>query len=198
VLAARKTIEKNEKVSNCGRRFWELTGGVLRCAACGGAMATNFITPRQAGYYRCNKRYRMGKHVCSQGKNFRAEETETTVWEFVSGILKDPERLRRGLDEMLDKERASASRGLDEEEEAWLKKLSELEVQEERLLDFYLEGKLEVDRYGARVSQLKQARKTVEEELGRIRDRASHIERLERDREALLGHYSRVTTDSLD
>jgi site-specific DNA recombinase len=198
VLAARKIIEKNEKVSNCGRRFWELTGGVLRCAACGSAMATNFITPRQTGYYRCGKRYRLGKHACSQGKNYRAEETETTVWEFISGILKDPQRLRRGLDEMLDREKALTSRGPDEEEGVWLKKLSEFKLKEERLLDLYLEGKLEADRYGVRVSQLKQARKTVEEELSRIRDRASHIERLERDRDALLGHYSRLTTDYLD
>jgi DNA repair ATPase RecN len=90
------------------------------------------------------------------------------------------------------------SRGLDEEEDVWLKKLSELKLKEERLLDLYLEGKLEADRYGARVSQLKQTRKTVEEELSRIRDRASHIERLERDRDTLLGHYSRLTTDYLD
>jgi hypothetical protein len=32
VLAAREAIKDNERVS---RRFWELTGGVLRCAACG-------------------------------------------------------------------------------------------------------------------------------------------------------------------
>ena len=31
VLAARQAIENYEKTSNCGRRFWELTGGVLRC-----------------------------------------------------------------------------------------------------------------------------------------------------------------------
>lgn len=90
------------------------------------------------------------------------------------------------------------SQAPEEEEEVWLKKLSELEVQEERLLDLYLEGTLEADRYGARVSRLKQARKTVEEELGRIRDRASHIERLEQDRDALLNHYSRIAADNLD
>jgi hypothetical protein len=47
---------------------------------------------------------------------------------------------------MLHRERALASRGPDVEEEVWLKKLSELEAQEERLLDLYLEGKLETDR----------------------------------------------------
>ncbi len=79
VLAAREAIKDNERVSNCGRHFWELTGGVLRCAACGGAMATNYMTPRQTGYYRCGKRCRLGKYACSQGKNFRAEDTEAVV-----------------------------------------------------------------------------------------------------------------------
>ena len=41
---------------------------------------------------------------------------------------------------MLDRERALTSRGPDEEEEVWLKKLSELKLKEERLLDLYLEG----------------------------------------------------------
>jgi site-specific DNA recombinase len=173
VLAARNAIKDNERISNCGRRFWELTGGVLRCAACGAAMSTNFITPRKTGYYRCSKRYRLGKHACSQGKNLRAEETEMLVWEFVSGILKNPGRLRRGMDEMLDRERAVVSQGPGEDEERWLKKLSELEVQEERLLDLYLEGKLEVDRYESRVSQLKQSRKAIENELGHIKNRAA-------------------------
>src|SRR5918998_3012974 len=198
VLAARDAIKDNEKVSNCGRRFWELTGGVLRCAACGGAMATNYMTPRQTGYYRCGKRYRLGKYACSQGKNFRAEETEAVVWQFVSGILKDPAELRRGINKMLDEMKVLASRSPGDDEESWLKKLAELESQEERLLDLYLEGKLEVSRYESRVSQLKHSRKTIEEELGRIRDRTAHIERLENDRDALLSYYSQLAVERLD
>src|SRR5215211_3733615 len=198
VLAARDAIKDNEKVSNCGRRFWELTGGVLRCEACGGAMATNYITPRKTGYYRCGRRYRLGAHACSQGKNFRAEETEAVVWSFVSRVLKDPERLRRAMDEMLDRERASSSRAPGEDEEGWLNKLSELEVQEERLLDLYLEGKLESDRYESRVSQLKRSRKTAVEELEHIRNRTTSLERLEQDRDALLSHYSQIAVEHLD
>jgi site-specific DNA recombinase len=198
VLAARDAIKDNEKVSNCGRRFWELTGGVLRCAACGGAMATNYITPRKTGYYRCGRRYRLGAYACSQGKNFRAEETEAVVWSFVSRVLKDPERLRRGMDEMLDREMASSSRAPGEDDEGWLNKLSALAVQEERLLDLYLEGKLESDRYESRVSQLKRSRKTAVEELEHIRNRTTSLERLEQDRDALLSHYSQITVEHLD
>jgi hypothetical protein len=161
-------------------------------------MATNYMTPRQTGYYRCGKRYRLGKYACSQGKNFRAEETEALVWQFVSGILKDPTELRRGINKMLDEMKTLASRGPGDDEENWLKKLAELESQEERLLDPFLEGKLEVSRYESRVSQFKQSRKTIEEELGRIRDRTAHIKRLEHDRDALLSYYSQLAVERLD
>jgi hypothetical protein len=60
------------------------------------------------------------------------------------------------------------------DEEGWLKKLSELETQEERLLDLYLEGKLEIGRYESRVSQIKQSRRTIEDELQRIKNHATH------------------------
>jgi hypothetical protein len=116
----------------------------------------------------------------------------------VSGILKDPERLQRGLDEMLRQEEALGPRHPDGDEEGWLRKLSELEAQEERLLDLYLEGKLEVDRYESRVSQIKRSRKTIEDELERINHRAAHIERLKHDRDALLSHYSRIVPEQLD
>jgi hypothetical protein len=140
----------------------------------------------------------LGAYACSQGKNFRADETEAVVWSFVSRVLKDPERLRRGMDEMLDRERASNSRAPGEDEDGWLNKLSEIEVQEERLLDLYLEGKLESDRYESRVSQLKRSRKTAVEELEHIRNRTTSLERLEQDRDALLSHYSQIAVEHLD
>ena len=77
-------------------------------------------------------------------------------------------------------------------------KLSDLEVQEERLLDLYLEEKLESDRYESRVSQLKRSRKTAVEELEHIRNRTSSLERLEQDRDALLSHYSQIAVEHLD
>ncbi len=80
------------------------------------------------------------------------------MWQFVSGILKDPAELRRGINKMLDEMKTLTSRSPGDDEESWLTKLAELESQEERLLDLYLEGKLEVSRYESRVSQLKHSR----------------------------------------
>jgi hypothetical protein len=75
---------------------------------------------------------------------------------------------------------------------------SELESQEERLLDLYLEEKLELDRFESRISQIKQSRRTIEDELERINNRAIHIERLKHDRDALLSHYPQIVPEHLD
>jgi site-specific DNA recombinase len=45
VDAARAAIRDNRRPSNAGRRFWELSGGILRCEVCGG-MATRSIKAR--------------------------------------------------------------------------------------------------------------------------------------------------------
>ena len=146
-------------------------------------MSTNYITPRKTGYYRCGGRYRLGVQACPQSKVLRAEDTESLVWSFVSGILKDSARLERGLNEMLEQEKGLASRRPAEEEKIWLEKLSELETQEERLLDLYLDNKLAMDRYDFRIAEIKRSRRTVKDELVRIRDGAAHIKRPERDAE---------------
>ena len=39
VDAARGNLSKNRKPANAGRRFWDLSAGILRCAACGRAMS---------------------------------------------------------------------------------------------------------------------------------------------------------------
>ena len=73
-----------------------------------------------------------------------------------------------------------------------------LEAQEERLLDLYLENTLEMDRYENRLAQIKQSRKSVDEELARIEGRAARVDQLERDRDTVLNNYSRIVPEQLD
>jgi hypothetical protein len=61
-----------------------------------------------------------------------------------------------------------------------------------------LENKLEIDRFEKRLAQIKQSRKTVEDALARVEGRATHVDRLERDRDALLNYYSRLVPGHLD
>jgi hypothetical protein len=78
--------------------------------------------------------------VCINGKHHRAAEAETAVWNVVSGLLKDPERLRAGLDEMFEQERAGMRGNPDQEAASWLEKISEVEQERRGYLRFAAKG----------------------------------------------------------
>jgi hypothetical protein len=74
VDAAREAIADNKPVSNNGERFWELSGGVLRCSACGLAMRTNITRKgtKRYCYYLCRKHH-ADWEACPNRKNYRAD-----------------------------------------------------------------------------------------------------------------------------
>ena len=51
-------------------------------------------------YYKCFRRSDYKRGICEQ-KSLRAERVEASVWEFVSNLLKDPERIRAGMDRII-------------------------------------------------------------------------------------------------
>jgi hypothetical protein len=133
VDAARQAVKHNKRPSNAGRRFWPLSGGVLRCPVCDCAMSPHTISPggksgRFYYYYRCAKHMKDSYDGCSNYRHVRAEELEEQVWQEVRGILRDPERLRTGMEAFIETYRL-ALRGGDPEREAkaWLDKLAEVD-----------------------------------------------------------------------
>ena len=60
--------------------------------------------------------------LCINGNHHRAAEAEAAVWDLISRLLKHPERLRAGLDEMIEQERRYAG-DPDQEATSWLEKL---------------------------------------------------------------------------
>ena len=68
------------------------------CPACGGAMATHAAKRDQKlhHYYRCHRSGDYRRNPCGQRMS-RAAGAEATMSEFVSGVLKDPGRIRAGL-----------------------------------------------------------------------------------------------------
>src|SRR5215208_6192698 len=129
VDTAREMIRNNRAPSNAGRRFWQLPGGAVRCGACGTRM-TQYAVPRRGriyAYYKCARLLRFGKDGCSPDRvrtNHRAEEVERSVWEFVSGLMRDPEQLREDLERMMELERRGAHGNPKREMKAWLAKLA--------------------------------------------------------------------------
>ena len=148
-------------------------------------------------YYRCPKRQRHGLQACRHNTHYRAAEREARVWEFVSGLLRDPERLRIGLEEMIERERAG-SRGDPEREIAfWLEKAAEADRKRSGFQDMAAEGLITLDELRAKLAGLVETRKAAEAEMEHLRGRLERVEALERDRDALLDGYAALMPEDL-
>jgi site-specific DNA recombinase len=202
VDAARDAIRNNSRPSSAGHRVWELSGGIFRCGTCGRSMTstrhrrTSLSTYRN--YYRCCARRDKGPDACSQAKGVRAEVVEGMVWGLVSGLLKDPEQLRSGLDAMIQFERDNARSNPEREAKAWLAKLTEVDRKRSGFQDMAAEGLITFDELRAKLTALEETREKARRELEAIGRRREKIEKLERDRDALLDPLMSVASEALD
>ncbi|MBA3471841.1 MAG: recombinase family protein [Rubrobacter sp.] len=200
--AAREAIKDNPQCSSAGNRFWELSGGVLFCGECGRRMTLHRRrkTPPRSGfynYYRCPTRQFKGKQICPNQKLLNAEKVEEEVWEFVSSLLQDPERLRMGLDAMIEKRRKVTRENPEQEARMWLRKLEEVDLKRRRAQDLAIQGLLDPDELRAKLTELQETRETGERELEVLKGRREQIEQLEHDRDTVLETYATKASDSL-
>ena len=201
VDAARASIKDNPRPSSAGRRFWELSGGILRCGGCGYAMATNNVPSggkKLLFYYRCAKRLGEGKDVCSLRKNYRADKVEPQIWELVSNIMKDPGQLRDDLERMIEQERKGLHGDPDREAKVWAEKLVETDQLRSGYQDLAAKGLMTLEELEGKLRRLEEARKTAKHELETLQSRRECIEELERDKEALLESYVGMAPEALD
>jgi hypothetical protein len=200
--AARAAIKDNRRPASAGRRFWELSGGILRCAECSHTSTHHSVRSHSGThyhhYYYCRNHHKHGDAECTHRKNHRASDTEERVWDLISGLLKDPERLRAGLDEMIEAERAGMRGDPEAEALAWLDKIAALDTKRSRYQDMAAEGHITFEELGAKLWELEGQRAAAEEELDNLQLRRARLEDLERDRETLLKEYAVMVPEELD
>jgi site-specific DNA recombinase len=202
VDAAREAIKDNRRPSSAGRRFWELSGGILHCGECGHAVVTRSIRAHTGTYfyhyYYCRNHNQHGDAECTNRKSFPAVEIEGRVWDLVSGLLKDPERLRTGLEEMIETERAGVRGDPESEAQVWLGRLAALDSKRSRYQDMAAEDHITFEELGAKLRELEADRATAERELEDLSMRCSRLQDLERDKQTLLEDYAGMVPDTLD
>jgi hypothetical protein len=204
VEAARAVVEKNRKPARAGHRFWELTGGITYCGECGNTMCASHSTKTKKGrtysydYYCCSHRSKYGTDACANAHRPRAHELEEPVWVLISGLLKDPERLRAGLEKLVEDERRSVRGNPRKEVEAWAKKLSEAERKRGAYQDQQAEGLITLDELRTKLAGLEEVRIVALKELEALKVRQEQLERLENDAGALLEHYAGMVPEALD
>jgi hypothetical protein len=162
-------------------------------------MYTNCVKPaRGQCYYRCASRLHNGPDVCSVSKNYRADEVEPAVWGLVSDLLKDPDLVRAGLEEMIRQEREGLRGDPDKEAKTWSLKLAEVDNMRAGYQEMAAKGLMTFEELGARLKELDDRRETAEREMKALQSRKKRIEELERDREELLASYMGAVPQALD
>jgi site-specific DNA recombinase len=202
VDTARDALKDNSVPSSAGRRVWELSGGIIKCGECGrNMMIHSVLAPRAKGrrfYYRCRTRNRDGAKACCHRKCHRADQVEPRVWDLISGLLKDPERLKAGLEVMIEQQRAELRGDPDQEAKSWFGRLAEVDQERRGYLRLAAKGRLNDEELDEVLAELEDARETAEKELRAVRSRREVLEALERDRDALLESYAIMTPAALD
>lgn len=201
VEAARATLAANRgSERKYLAREWELRG-LLRCS-CGGKMGTQTTKPKGGKityhYYACNRRRQLRKMCkCTQGA-LPAAEVEERVWRFVSGLLTDPEKVRAGMDRLIEREHSERRGDPRQEIESWMKKIAEYDHLRSAYQDQQAAGLMTLDELGRKLGELDAALRVARAELGRLRGRRERVEELERDREAIVESYAGTLPDALE
>jgi site-specific DNA recombinase len=181
VEAARRTVLSYRATSRAAGRFWELSGAIMRCAACGRAMNPQKTgCTRKSGdkgyvfYYRCTRAYGYDGE-CSHRKNHRADKLEPAIWELVSNLLKEPERIREGLERLIKEERQGMRGNPVQEHAAWLRKLTEVDLRRASLQDMAAEGLITFDELRTKLAALEETRELARRELASLQDRRDRL-----------------------
>jgi site-specific DNA recombinase len=202
--AARTTVAGYRSPSKLGGRFWELSGALMRCGVCGRAMepVDRYYRTKSGKrgvvcYYRCREGNRR-KETCPNNRSIRSDRAHPAVWNLVCGLLSDPERLRVGLDAMIEDERGALRGDPEREVKAWLERLAVLDQKRDGYLDLAAEGIMGRDELRAKLAELEEGRETAEREIAAIEGRRERLERMEQDRDAVMEHYASAVPGSLD
>ena len=148
--------ERNKRQKGKQRKHFYLLGGMITCGHCGVNVSgvTKVDKGRCYGYYKCNARHLPKKfgYRCDLPQ-FRVDDVDSAVWEWIRSILLNPEELRRALEGYRARQ-ADSNSPLESMFEANQAKLDELENEKDRLIKAYSAGVLSLDEIAKQKTDL--------------------------------------------
>jgi len=179
-------------------RAWELRG-MVRCG-CGRKMSTRTakVDGRLYHYYVCNRPAAQRKAgECAQ-RCIRAAKIEGAVWLFVSELLKDPERIRAGIEELVERERTDSDTDLGRDASFWREKEAECSRLRNAYQDQQAAGLMTLEELRSKLNELDQTRKVAQAEIAARGAREERASQLEADRDSLIAAYVATVPEALD
>ena len=98
----------------------------------------------------------------------------------------------------MEQERRSMRGDPKKEAATWLRKLAEADRKRSGFQDLAAEGLITFDELRAKLGELNETRETAEWEFRALKHRQRHLAELERDKDAVLKNYARMTPEVLD
>jgi hypothetical protein len=86
-------------------------------------------------YYRCHHRARNGPGTCTNAKHHRADRIEEEVWREVLSLVKDPERLRAGVERFIEEQRTALQEAPTHDLRHWRAELEKIDRRRNGHLD---------------------------------------------------------------
>jgi len=136
--------------------------------------------------------------ACNTRPSIRAQEAEAEVWEFVSDYLKNPDRIREGLDQTIEEELKGRRGDPEQETKAWFAKQAHVDRKRERCQEMAASDLITFAELSARLAELEETRKVAEQELSDLTYRKERISQLEGDKTELLKSFGSVVPERVD
>jgi hypothetical protein len=166
-----------------GRRFWDLSGGVLRCAECGRAVSGHTVSPRGRKrsyyYYVCPSKVEEYWKTACPNRNHRAADLEARVRGFVTRLIENPDTLREQVEQQARAARESKPWVRDAREAATTReRLAKLEAVADKYRDQQAEGFITMTGLREKLDGLAEERETLEARLEALADRERGLREL--------------------
>jgi site-specific DNA recombinase len=202
VEAARRNVRSRaRKPSGAARRFWELSGGIARCAECGSVLSPHTVISgdgkrRKHDYYSCRARYNNTAKVCANRHSNRAAELEALAWERVKEIVSDEDTIRDEFDSYAAHFRRTGS---DESRARLMAQLEKLDTRRSAYQDQQTEGLINMEELRSKLASIEEERDAVRRELRAMSDDEELAREIEVLRDMLIegsrmGYWQHVRT----
>lgn len=192
---AAEQLKRNASLlSGQNTRYFYLLRGLLRCGRCG----RKYVGTPSHGhrYYRCQGRDRLQEPDRCRVGLLHAERIEFFIWDTVEGILRDPSLLM----EKLKQHHAaleSEARDIESEVAGLERSLADVQRQEARALDAYLDEGIQLPVLKAKIEDLRARKVSLTEELERAkRHLATNVGKDQRDK--AIRRYCRLASRGIE
>ena len=103
--AAQKRSRRSRAVAHFEHKYGYLLAGHIRCT-CSAGMSGDSMGRGRYLYYACNQELNRRHTRTCRERRVRADAADPLVWDWIAGLLSDPAKLRKGLQEMTERSEA--------------------------------------------------------------------------------------------